>query len=148
MIKPGLILAAACVLPACSQDGAISASIGEAVHRPEARTLDLAQVVNFEWEAVFFFSPYTPRDDICRELRVEQQCAAAVPFESSDDGLMTLAFLRAGRVVRVEPHSRRNGDFTPVPGLQPIPRTRAVFRIVRESQAAGEGGTWTRLVLQ
>lgn len=145
---PRLVLAAACLLAACGQDGAISALVGQAVHRPEARTLDLAKVVPSEWDAVFLFAPYTPRNEVCQQLRVVDHCAVAVPFESTEDGLMTLAFVQAGRVVRVEPHSRGNGDFTPVPAAQPIRRTQAVFRIVRDSTSRDGAGAWTRLVLQ
>jgi hypothetical protein len=126
----------------------LSASIGKAIREPDARILKLEQVALFDWDAVFLFPPYTPKDRVCYVLRVDDHCASVVPFESTDDGLMTLAFRRSGVVVRVEQHSRANGDFTPVPVAQPIPRSRAVFEIVRERQGSGGGSDWRRLVLQ
>lgn len=53
----------------------------------------------------------------------------SVPFASSDDAEMSIAFLARGKLVHFTRHVRSNGDFTPVPAEQPLSKDQAVFRL-------------------
>ena len=132
-------------IAACSRDADVSRAIGVLAHRPQVEPVVLSDVTVFMWDEVYLFNPYTPRSRICTTLNIgAADCARAIPFESTDDGEMSLAFLHRGRLVHYARHSRGNGDFTPVPTRQPLSPATAVFRVVREET---DGGIWLRLVL-
>lgn len=132
----------------CSDAGGVSKSIGRIVRDESAQEIRLAAATSFQWDTVYLFSPYTPRSTICESLSVQvKYCERVVPQVSTDDGVMSLAFLSGSRVVHYELHSRWNGDFTPVPTNQPISSQAAVFRVVRSGEAA-DGSAWLRLVLK
>lgn len=80
---------------------------------------------------------------MCATLRIRAgDCARLVPFASTDDGEMAIAFLARGDLVHLARHVRSNGDFTPVPPGQPLSPDRAVFRLV------GAPGAGVKLVLE
>ena len=108
----------------------------------------LSDVTRFSWDEVFLFSPYSPRSEVCAALAIpDAQCQSLIPEESRDDGGMLLVFRQSGKIVHTELHYRYYGDFTPVPASQPISRSKAVFRVAPEGQAAS-GGVWLKLVLE
>lgn len=132
----------------CSSADKVSKAIGSKVRVPNPQDLRLSDVTDFEWEKVYLFEPYTPRTKICDALGVQvKYCERVVPYESQNDGLMSMAFLSGGRVVRYELHARWNGDFTPLPPTQPLPAANAVFRVVPGGVAA-DGTVWPKLVLK
>lgn len=93
--------------------------------------LRLADAVSGKWDQVYVFGPYVQRSTVCGTLGVAaNQCERIVPFESSDDGEMSLAFVADRQVVRYFRHNSKNGDFSPVATGLPVLRAKAVFRIV------------------
>ena len=131
----------------CADTG-VSKAIGKLVDERKSDTIRLADATSFEWDQVYLFGPYAARRDICATLRIgEADCARQVPFESQDDGDMSIAFMDKGRLVHYARHSRANGDFTPVPGAQPISRERAVFRKLSAGEAQA-GPARGKLVLE
>jgi len=138
------LLASACSLV----DDRVSAAIGAAARGPQAQEVRIAAVTDFEWEKMYLFGPYAPRAHVCAVLGVEpRQCERVVPFESVDDGVMSLAFVSGTQVVRYVRHSRLNGDFTPELKRQPIPASEAVFQVVPSGNAQ-DGRPWIKLVLK
>lgn len=133
---------------ACSPvDDQVSAAIGTVVREKHVQELRLVAVTDFEWDKLYIFDPYTPRTHVCDVLGVQiKYCERVVPFESTDDGIMTLAFISGTQVVRYARHSRWNGDFTPSPKKQPILAAKAVFRVV-PSGVSHDGKQWLRLTL-
>lgn len=124
----------------------VSQSIGTLVRRPGATELRLADATDFGWDQVHLFEPYAPTGKICATLKLAaSDCTRVVSFASTDDGVMSLAFMSAGKVVRYERHLRANGDFTPLPSQSPLARDEAVFRVV-PGGLANDGGTWLKLV--
>lgn len=94
-------------------------------------TLRLTDAVPGEWDYVHMFGPYAPRSHVCGMLGVAPgACSREVPFESSDDGEMSLAFVAGGQVVRYVRHTAGNGDFSPVADGKPVARAQAVYRIL------------------
>lgn len=127
------------VAAGCSRDANVSKAIGKLIDERKSETIRLADATSFDWDQVYLFGPYAARRDVCATLRIgEEECERQVPFESQDDGDMSIAFLKNGRLVHYARHSRANGDFTPVPVQQPISRDRAVFRTLRDGE--GQGG--------
>lgn len=132
----------------CSSDANVSGAIGKLIDEGKSETIRLADATRFDWDQVYLFDPYAARRDVCATLRIqEEQCKRQIPFESQDDGDMSIAFLANGRLVHYARHSRANGDFTPVPAQQPISRDRAVFRKLSKGDAQG-GLARSRLVLE
>jgi hypothetical protein len=131
----------------CSGDGDVSRAIGAMVREPQVRPVVLSDATGFTWDEVYLFDPYAPRSSVCLTLKIAApDCIRTIPFDSADDGEMSIAFLHRGRVVNYVRHSRRNGDFAPVPTEQPLSPATAVFRVVREVRESG-GPTRFRLVL-
>lgn len=145
---PLLATLLALLVSGCSSvDEQVSSAIGAAVREGKVQELRLASITDFEWDKLYLFDPYTPRADVCNVLQVQAKyCERVVPFESTDDGIMTMAFVSGTRVVRYSKHSRWNGDFTPSPKQQPIPSVRAVFR-VSPSGTSQDGKPWLKLTL-
>lgn len=91
----------------------------------------LADAVPEKWDHVYVFGPYVPRGTVCGTLGVAaNQCERVVPFESSNDGEMSLAFVADRQIVRYFLHNSKNGDFSPVATGLPVLRAKAVFRDV------------------
>lgn len=148
MQRTPLLAALLSLASGCSSvDEQVSSAIGAAIRQNAAQELRLAAITNFEWDKLYLFDPYTPRGDVCNALQVQAKyCERVVPFESTDDGMMTIAFVSGTRVVRYSKHSRWNGDFTPSPKQQPIPSAKAVFR-VSPSGTSQDGKVWLKLTL-
>jgi hypothetical protein len=86
----------------CSGESEVSRSIGELFRAGHPTKLNLADTTKFEWEQVYFFAPYTPRTAVCDTLRIQvKYCGRLIPFESMDDGEMSLAFLTRGRLAHL-----------------------------------------------
>lgn len=128
-----LALALAMTAVACtpaSHD--VSRALGRAVADPDTRRVRIAELTAFDWDAMHLFEPYASRTTVCAALKLDDAgCARSVQVESQDDGEMTLAFVKAGRVVHVQLHRRSRGDFSPVPEAQPIAKAAAVFEVQR-----------------
>lgn len=119
------------LVAACSDAPDVSKAIGKLIEQRESKTIRLAEATRFAWDQVYLFGPYTPRQDVCSTLRIpDNDCERLVPFESSDDGEMSIAFLAQGEFVHFTRHVRSNGDFTPVPAEQPLSSDQAVFRVL------------------
>lgn len=79
--------------------------------------LDLAEVADFEWDKVYLFGPYTPRQYVGEALGFEWPSLGGSDIESSD-GVTLVVFVKDGRVVKSFDHPRHRGDFLPVtPGI-------------------------------
>lgn len=116
---------------ACSRNADVSSAIDDLIDDGKVQKIRLADATRFEWDQVYLFDPYTPRPRVCARLRIpEADCARRIPFESSDDGHMSIAFMQRGQLVQYVSHGRKNGDFTPVPVTQPLSPDTAVFRVV------------------
>ena len=145
---------ALCTLAGCGEayrffkSGPVSWALKKEVRDRGATRIVLSQLTSFGWDQLYLFGPYSPKSEVCAELKVAAaDCDRKVRDDSTDDGEMLLVFRRAGEVVHVELHYRWHGDFTPVPVAQPISRERAVFRVQQEGQTAS-GGPWLKLVIE
>ena len=124
----------------------INKSIFDAVRAPGAGELRLSEAADFDWDHVYLFPPYMPRERVCATRGIDTVvCKAAVRFESRTDNDMSLAFVRDGRLVRYHYHSRADADFTPLPRRQPVARRDAVFRIDPDDRVLNNR-RWYRLV--
>ncbi|WP_157598268.1 MULTISPECIES: hypothetical protein [unclassified Rhizobacter] len=143
-----LAVLTALLASACSPfEDRVSATIGAAARAEHAQEIRIASITDFKWDTMLVFDAYAPRAYVCQALAVPAgDCASVVPFESVDDGIMSLAFVSDGKVVRYVRHGRRNGDFAPSPKGQAIPASKAVFKVVL-SDPEPDGRRRVRLVL-
>jgi len=133
---------------ACSRGPEVSGAIRSLIDQRQADVVRLADATPFAWDQVYLFDPYAPRSHVCATLHLaHQECRHQVPRESSDDGVMTMAFLADGKLVHYLYHRRIDGDFAPAPSTQPLTPRTAVFRILREDNPRG-ASPWYRLVLE
>jgi hypothetical protein len=143
------VIALSILLAACNPFAFSAGSVGEALKK-EVRDkkgveVDLRKIVPFEWDSLYMFTPYMPRQEICKQLQLtELQCHRHVPIESTDDGEMFLVFRLKEEIVHTEMHSRFNGDFTPVDYPQPITPEQSRF-VVIESGVGASGAPWLKL---
>ena len=130
------------------KSGPVSWALKREVRDNYAQRIVLSDLTRFAWDELFLFGPYQPKSMVCATLGIgEMQCESRILVTSVDDGEMLIAFRKSGALVHSELHYRWHGDFTPLPSVQPIPLSRATFRVVPEGRAAG-GGAWLKLVLE
>jgi hypothetical protein len=134
-------------LVGCSNRADVSDALRELIFERKMKTIRLVDATRFVWDQAYFFGPYTPRSEVCRTLGIqEKRCKGAIPFESEDDGVMSIAFLADGRLVHYARHTRGNGDFVPMP-VHPLGPETAVFSAVPDD-AKHTPQPWIRLVLR
>ena len=127
------------VIAACSRDrqerAEIRAMVRSAVHQKVGNAdpvyVDLGHLLPFEWEAVYFFPPYTTREEIYETLGFRWRGAAHTSIEERD--FMTLlVFVKGRRVVHHIEHPRVEGDFSRLGGGQGYTPEEAYFEVVEE----------------
>jgi hypothetical protein len=147
-----VLLAAAVILSACGSksSGEFSASLGEIIRSEKVREIDLATVSSLPWDELFAFGPYSMREDGCRTLKLSWfECRVTLPA-AVDEGEYLLVFRLNSKVIKVEHHSRSNGDFYSEDARrpQPILRSAAVFSVLLVSNRAPQGQRRYRLEYQ
>jgi hypothetical protein len=148
-MKASHVLVLCALLLGCDLSGYLSGPVGKAlrheVREKKQKEIDLSRLISFEWDELFLFGPYTPRSEVCKELKLnEPECSVVVKSESTDDGEMFLVFRHKEKIVHTEMYIRFNGDFTPLDFKQPITPTDAKFIVKEEGQSAS-GEPWLRL---
>jgi len=112
--------------------GMISQRIGEAVHEPGARELDLPKLTSFGWDRFYFFKPGTSREEICAFIGAPaNRCQLLVRYEAVPDDSNALVFSLNGRLTHMELHALANGEFDFNAGPQGFAKETSVFRIRR-----------------
>jgi hypothetical protein len=109
--------------------GQFGVTLGQKLQAERPALIDLASVSTLAWDELFIFDPRSTKDDNCRLLKLDYfECFTTFPATVRDDEHI-LVFRRNGKLVRVERHPRKNGDFVSAaqPRPQPILRTAAIF---------------------
>jgi hypothetical protein len=138
------------VLAACTTAepaGEFSTALGKLVRSGKVHEVDLANVLPLDWNELFAFGPYSPRESNCQTLQLGWlQCRMTLPAEVNE-GEFVLVFRANSEVVHVEHHQRWNGDFSAQtsPQPQPILRSAAKFSVRLVSNRAPEGEQWYQL---
>lgn len=138
------------ILVACTTAepaGKFSTALGKLVRSEKVHEVDLANVLPMDWNELFVFGPYSPRESNCRTLQLGWfKCRMTLPAEANE-GELVLVFRSNSKVVHVERHRRGNGDFSSqtTPRPQPILRSAAKFSVRLVSNRAPEGEQWYQL---
>lgn len=139
------MVALASITLGCTDPDNVSQSIRKLTRDESTKQFHLNQVARFAWDRVVFFGPYTPRAKVCATFRIPaKDCERFVPFEATDDGDMTLAFVMQDCLVAYAKHRRKDGDFLPLAPGHSVAEEDASFRIVRGGTRDGED--WVGLV--
>jgi hypothetical protein len=92
--------------------GPVGWAIKQEIRDNNKTEISLAKLTRFSWDEVIVFGAYTPRDEVCRRLQLDEpQCQAADLPDPSDDGLNLLVFRQNGRIVHHEIHFAYHGEF-------------------------------------
>jgi hypothetical protein len=130
--------------------GEFSTALGKLVRSEKVQEVDLANVLPLDWNELFVFGPYSPRESNCQALQLGWlKCRLTLPAEVNE-GELVLVFRANSQVVHVERHRRWNGDFSAQtsPRPQPILRSAAKFSVRLVSNRAPEGEQWYQLEYQ
>ena len=148
-MKPALTTTLCILLIACNpfsfSVGPVGKALREEIREKRNMEVDLKKIISFAWDELYLFGPYTPQEEVCKQLHLtDLQCSHQVSVVSTDDVVMFLVFRHKGEIVHTEMHSRFNGDFTPLDYPQPITPQRARF-LVEEERKSSRGGRWLKL---
>ena len=114
------------VMIACSPSSAVSDRVGAQARK--TGNVDLAELTSFNWDTVYIFSPYSGRDDMCRELPSSwADCHGTLPKRVAE-GDFFVVFALGANVVHHETHARRNGDYCTSGCFLKLSRSEAKFR--------------------
>ena len=119
--------------------GQFGVTLGQRLQAERPAHIDLASVSTLAWDELYIFDPRSTKDDNCRLLKLDYfECFTTFPATVRDDEHI-LVFRRNAKLVRVERHPRKNGDFVSAapPRPQPILRSAAVFAVLPGPDGSG-----------
>ena len=95
-----------------ASSGEVGWAIKKEIRDKQKTEITLSRLTRFSWNELIIFSSYTPRNEICHRLRLDEaDCKAADLPEPLDDGLSLLVFRQNGKIVHHEIHLGYHGDF-------------------------------------
>jgi hypothetical protein len=99
-----------------------------------ATEVDMAHLTEFEWDEMFVFGPYYPRDAICKTLNLTASHCSEAGIKDVDEGEFLLVFMRGGAVSQTGrvPRNVANFDESNRCLAKPIRRSAAVFTVERK----------------
>jgi hypothetical protein len=99
-----------------------------------AAEVDMAHLTNFDWDEIFVFGPYYPKDAICKTLNLTASHCSEAGINDVDEGEFLLVFTDHGTVSKTVqvPRTIANFDESKRCLARPIPRSAAVFRVERK----------------
>lgn len=112
---------------------ATSSEVGWAIKQEirdrQQTTINLAKLTRFSWDELIIFGSYTPNNEICRRLQLDDTaCKAADLPEPLYDGLSLLVFRLNGKIVHREIHLGYHGEFRVDDRISFTPRD-AIFTV-------------------
>ena len=133
-----LALIATVSVVACSEatngTGQISKRIGEVVHDPAAREVDIAKLTTFGWDEFYIFKPGTSRAEICEFIGAKRNsCGRIIRYQAVPNDSMAFAFGLNKQLTHTELHALSNGRFESNAGGKAYTRSASVFKIQRSS---------------
>ena len=133
----------ACSLSSYFSSGPVGKALVKELRIRHKSEVDLKQIVGFSWDELYLYGPYTPREEVCKQFSIStEDCPTVIPFDTMDDGIMTMVFRDKGKIVHAELHYRVNGDF--VGSSQPVKPDQARFRVEHDGRAV-DGTAWLKL---
>lgn len=116
---PAFLFVLSCILlSGCSDiyrylsSGEVGWAIKREIRDRQQSEIMLARLTRFSWDELIIFSSYTPRNEICRRLQLnEANCNTAALPEPLDDGLNLLVFRLNGKIVHREMQIGYHGEF-------------------------------------
>jgi hypothetical protein len=124
-----LALSLACV--GCTNRSSVTEQVSKQLSSGTAQ-VDLSGIGEFEWDNMFVFGPYTPRDESCKTLKLPfSQCFAA-GVRDVDEGEFLLVFMHDGKASRVEYLPRYVGNFDEACLANAISKSKAQFTVERK----------------
>ena len=141
-MKRLLALALALVVTGCAPEkapGTLQGRLADSIQAvgEQKQPLRMADATPFAWERLYVFAPYTPAEEIQRELGFAWPEARRTGIEERD-GVTLLVFVKDRRVVKHLAFPRNLGDFSMIRKPGGFTPEEAVFAIAPE----GKDPTW------
>jgi hypothetical protein len=108
-----------------------SRALWRQVERGPGTVVDFTKLGPSDWDKLFIFHPYTPKDSICEALGYQWPDAERSTIEWNES-VMLVVFMRGGLVVGWFDHSRNRGDLQIVASRDSYPREKAQFIVIRD----------------
>ncbi len=119
----------------------LTVKIADQVRVSVATKLNLAELTDFDWDKVYFFSPKQTRDEMCKQVNLsEKDCSDKIADQSIGEDYQYLIFTKADKVTRVVRHKRFFGDFNPPPKTA-VAKSHSEFKIYA-LQSTASGVPW------
>ena len=117
---------------ATNSTGMISKKIGEIVHTPGAKELDLSKLTSFGWDYFLATPPGISREEVCKLINASRNnCGRIIRIERAPEDHVYLLFGKAGNLTHVELHALSNGVFEVEFTDGGFPKGKSVFLIRR-----------------
>jgi len=101
--------------------------------RDGATQVDIGHSGDLSWDEMFAFAPYSPRDEICRTLKLSASQCSLAGIKGVNEGEFLLVFMQHGAVSQTLSFPRTIADFDESErcSAKAIPRNVAVFAVQR-----------------
>ncbi len=110
---PGIIVLAGCGdIYRFVSSGEVGWALKKEIRDLQQNVVTLSRLTRFPWDELIIFSSYTPRNEICRRLQIDDaNCSASDLPEPMNDGLNLLVFRLNGKIVHREIQIGYHGEF-------------------------------------
>jgi hypothetical protein len=136
-----LVLLAACSSREVQLRG-LEEVVKQKIASQDTTPIALARETKFAWDRVFVFEPYTPYEEVLREIGAPWVDVQETGIATRDDAVL-LVFLRSGEVAAFTMYPRGKGDLAEVRAPGGLTPERALF----VARRVDRGGPWAILEL-
>ena len=121
-------------LVGCSRHSRVIDNIAHQL-RNGATQVDIGKSGDLAWDEMFVFSPYYPKDEICKTLKLSSAQCSASGIKDVVEGEFFLVFMQQGAVAEKQSFPRTIADFDESERClaKGIRRQAAVFTVERKA---------------
>ncbi|QWC23697.1 hypothetical protein KJK41_04905 [Bacillus haikouensis] len=123
-----IVLVAGCNQKSIKHDKDLEESIYTIVGDENKSVLTVEPLTDFKWDQAYLFEPYTPEEQMEKELGVEFEDPSNL---RSRDDIYLLVFLHGGEVVQYAEIDRQGADFS-IGGVEFLTPEQDVIEISRD----------------
>jgi hypothetical protein len=123
-----IVLVAGCNQKSIKHNKDLEESIYTIVDGESNSEITVASLTDFEWDQAFLFEPYTPEEQMEKELGVEFEDPSNL---RSRDDIFLLVFMHDGKVTQYAEVDRQGSDFS-IGGVEFLTPEQDVIEIARD----------------
>lgn len=123
-----IVLVAGCNQKSIKHNKDLEESIFSIVEDENNSEISVGALTDFEWDQAFLFEPYTPEEQMEKELGVEFEDPSNL---RSRDDIYLLVFMDDGKVIQYAEVDRQGSDFS-IGGVEYLTPEQDVIEISRD----------------